>query len=305
MTKRTLVSIGLILSIISLSFSSVSAASDTLTITDGLDDVIDESGENVSYPDVDIYQIICEQDGENVELSLKLAPGGSIKESISSLYAIGLITSHAIYIGGLGDDGKGNIAFEIIATSSITEEDSTIAGQYSGFDTDTLTLTFKLMDDDERIISAFASVGYIVNLLSGTMYYDDLNLEGEESIFPDAGGPYSGKTKETITFTGSLDEGDPSDYEWIWMIDGTSNVLEGLNPTYKFLVPGTYSGTLYVYDSMGNYGIDYFDIEITGTSSGDGGVSGDDGGSGILIFIAIIVIVIIAGIAVVIYLMRR
>lgn len=67
---------------------------------------------------------------------------------------------------------------------------------------------------------------------------------------PNAGGPYSGRVGQTITFDGSLStdpEGKPLTYEWVFGDQGTGN---GMQPQHVYARPGTYVATLVVNDGI-------------------------------------------------------
>jgi hypothetical protein len=139
-------------------------------------------------------------------------------------------------------------------------------------------------------------------------YSDEVNpLDEEFFIEVDSGDTYTGKIGETIQFNGSLDQGDSSDYEWLWVIEETNDVLGGMgetNPSKVFNSPGTYNGNLYVFNENGVYGGENFLVTITGSQSGGNG-DDDGGGSGLTTFLILVIIIVIIGIAVVFFVMRR
>ena len=180
--------------------------------------------------------------------------------------------------------------------------------EYKGVGTNTLTVTFNLIKNIERIITCSAMTIDIQGYLDYSIYEE----EQENMIYPDAGGKdgvYEAKVGETVEFNGSLENGlNPSDYEWLWVIDDEANrLLEGQNPTHVFNIPANYSGTSYVYDSEGNYGMDDFVLTINASTTGGGTGTGGSSfsGSGLIMFIVLLAVIVIAGVAVIIYIIRR
>ena len=75
-----------------------------------------------------------------------------------------------------------------------------------------------------------------------------------------ANGPYSGYAGNSIQFHGSASGGNPP-YSWRWDF-GDGNVATEQNPTHVYASEGTYTVTLNVTDSLGNYAIDTTTVEI-------------------------------------------
>lgn len=304
MMKKILLSMILIMSLLIASINPVNAQSNTLTITDDINDVFGVFGEeetetNLSRPNVDIYQVICEQDGKDVSLSLKLAPGGVIQNSVTSIYIIGVVTTGGYsYNVVFGETEDGSTKWMVIATPILVEGgERELNCQIAGMNTDTVTVSFSLLKSYEKCISAFAAVREIVS--TSGYYGDELYPEFYPvgNLVIDAGGPYTGKKGKTINLTGTIENGDPSDYEWVWVIEETNTVLEGVNVSYTFKVVGNYTGILYAYDSNGNFGMDDFTVDISSPGS-SGGSSSNNGGGGtpgfeIIILLASLAIVVL------------
>jgi len=308
MMKKILLSMILIMSLLIASINPVNAQSNTLTITDDINDVFgeEETETNLSRPNVDIYQVICEQDGKDVSLSLKLAPGGVIQNSTTYGYTMGVLTTGGYaYTVSFGELIVGSNQWMVIATPVAVEgEETELNHQVSGMNTDTVTISFDLLKTNEKCISAYAMVYEISGKSYGDEVYFDRFYSGGNLVI-DAGGPYTGKKGKTINLTGTIENGSTSDYEWIWLIEETNTVLEGVNVSYTFKVAGNYTGILYAYDSNGNFGMDDFTVDISSPGS-SGGSSSNNGGGGtpgfeIIILLASLAIVVLL----VTFLMRK
>jgi len=322
MIKKIVVAILLILTFLMLSIT-VQAADETITLTDDINDVVRilEDGEiSVTKPNFDIEEITAIKTGDEVELRLKLIDGGIIEKStfsgtvlILNGYTIELQTSHHVYTAsylGLDIDeetlealeGLGGVAdpFDLKCFVQVDYTDYLEDISYTGEGENLLSITFDLYNDYEKLIGL---LGVVEALGEEFSYMDEAFIN--DTIKVDSGGHYSGKAGEKINYKGTLEEGDPSDYEWLWVIDDSSKMFEGAETSYnKLIKTGNYTGTLFVYDSMGSYGYDTFTVNITGSSSVNG-ANGGDTDSGIMLFIIIIAVVIIAGVAVVIFFIRR
>jgi len=298
--------------------TTVQAKIDTITITDVVDDVIyssEDENETVSRPNIDIYQVICNQDGKKISLSLKLKNDGKITTE-NSIYDLSLLTTHNTYEIMFGDEtlleeiGYGYKT--VIVTSNFIKGKTTelTNAEYKGVGTNTLTVTFNLIKNIERIITCSAMTMDIYGYIDYSIYEG----EQENMIYPDAGGKdgvYEAKVGETVEFNGGLENGlNPADYEWlwvIWVINDANKLLEGQNPTCVFNFPDNYSGILYVYNSEGYYGIDDFVVNINASTTGGGTGTGGSSfsGSGLIMFIVLLAVIVIAGVAVIIYITRR
>ena len=302
--------------------SVVNAAIDSITYNDDLDDVelvISGTLNVTDQQDLDIKQIICSQSGKTITLTLKLN-GGVIRNATNVGYVLTVTTSanklYTLFYGDLylleeDEEFKGIVDSVASVASASNEEDLNyidIEHQYSGIGTDSLVFEFDLSEDNERFIYATATVLELdsVNL---EYYMDDLNfidVDERNMLYPDVGGPYTAKINEVVNFNGSLETGNESDYEWYWILNEIDKTLYGTNPSYTFKVKGSYSGNLHVFDSNGKYGIMEFYVEVEGSSTGDNGDTSASGGlSGLTMFIILIAVVVIAGVAVVIYFLRK
>ena len=289
MKRKTLLIIFMTIGFLFASATNASAYSKTLTLTDDTDDVLktDIEGnttENFVYPDMDIQEIKCIQVGQKVTIALKLNDDGEIGGSLSATYLILLITTHESLgyfitysneilssFGGMDPilimDGNAN---------TINHTDYTVNNNI-------LSVEFNLQNSNEKIIYAGALLAES-SLDSGNEYTDyapdgfDLDLLGM-NLFVNAGGSYDTKTGESLTLKGTLEEGTASNYDWLWMIDDSAIEMTGDSPSYTFKIPGTYTGRVYVSDEEGNWGLDVFQVNVTGkdVSSGSSGSNGQPG----------------------------
>jgi len=300
------------ISILSISTGSITAQtqSNTITVSDATDDVVyinENTNETVSRPNLDISEVKCIQNGREVELQLKIA-NGAIQNNPLFLYTFILITTHDEYwIYFYDEDTNGEVdKNEWFIEGS--QETNIAVNDYSGIGGKTLTVSFDLPNRFEKCISVAGITSETAT--GGSMGYGDYApedfLTGEKLLEPDAGGPYTGKAGESITFSGSI-AGDAAKYTWLWQYDENRAMLEGQNPTHVFNIPGNYSGTLYVYDSEGNYGMDDFVLTINASTTGGGTGTGGSSfsGSGFIMFIVLLAVIVIAGVAVIIYIIRR
>lgn len=300
MIKKILMLTLLTISLLFTSTISVNAQSNTLIITDELNDVTGEEETNLSRPNVDIYQVICEQDDEEVSLSLKLAPGGVIQNSAEYSYVMGVLTTGGYaYTVSFGELIVEKNEWMVTATPLVgVGDDIELDYQVSGMNTDTVTISFDLLRSSEKCISAYAMV-YEFSLSKS--YVDEVYFERFYSggnLVTDAGGPYTGEKGKAINFKGTIENENASDYNWVWMIEEPNtntvvSVLEGVNVSYTFKIAGNYTGILYVYDSEGNFGMDDFTVDISPSTGSSGGNTGDGGIPGFEIITLIVAIAIL------------
>ena len=307
--KKTVISLILLSALVAACFN-VSAYSGTLTINDRTSDVYKTDDvdivENISHPDADIKKVTCTQTGQEVEISMQLEEGGTFGDDLLTYYIIYLITTGAspdlyyqiLYTSEVMNEGTtGNPIAILYGLDDVITEDS-----FSGKDTDTITFSFKLKDSSERIISLSALS--IKQVLTTNEQYADIapdNLETDDvgptgSLTVDAGGPYSVKSSNSLSLTGSIEDGVASDYTWLWKIDDSNIELDGQNSEHTFKLSGEYTGVLYVFDGEGNWGSDYFEVNVTsksGGSSSGGGETNDEPGFELVIVVAAIALIAI------------
>ena len=143
-------------------------------------------------------------------------------------------------------------------------------------------------------MSYLMKMGYN-NMEKADLEDESLDLELDVSI----SSPEKGKTGEDIDFSVAVSGGqEPYYYDWDFDGDGITD-SEEKNPTYSFDEPGTYNITVKVYDDITfSSGLDSvtFTVEV-----GTGG----DSSSSLTMFIALIAIIVIAGVAVLVYFIRK
>jgi len=306
MGKKTLMSAMILVILVIASAAIVSA--ETMTHTDATGDVLDINSENVSRPNLDIEQISAVKNGNEVELKLKLVEGGTIQTSSLTYmygYNIILITTHEMY----------NALYTGLDLSSLTPEDLegvsneelemyeelacfVVNGEgekvdiitYGGEGENELSIKFNLLNSNEQLISLSAESA---EQSSTQEFYDEYT--GEELTI-NVSSLYNATTGNPVIFEGNLEEGAASEYDWIWYFEETNTFLEGYNASNIFKIPDIYDGIVYVYDSDGNYGADFFSVNVTGKAINTNGNNGSPGFE---------VIVLLASIAVALVLLRK
>ena len=256
---------------LTVSMSVATAFDSTLTVTD-------ETGD-VSYFNVDIENVTCTQSGTEVEVQLKLAEGGRFEKSEETSYGIYLFVASPsllyfiLYTGAdLSDIPELGELGEVIVFRGF--EDFVDVNDYDVTD-NVLTVSFDLEKSNERVVGILASAEKYDDYGNGN-YSDSApdDVEGYEigNIEVDAGGFYEANVSEIVYFKGDLIEGNPSDYTWYWLFNGSLLTFEEQNPTYEFDIPGNYEGYLFVYDGKGNWGFDVFSVTVNkkGGSNGNG-----------------------------------
>ena len=285
-----------------VSISSVLAAPETHTIFDTPDtyDVTDSSGNIVSGKNyLDIKEASCTQDGKHVELKLKLTIDGKIQNSDMIFYAISLVTSENRYDIYFSNDS---------CTVTDFEQNEMEGVNYSGVGTGTLIISFYLSNSSEEYVFVYA-VAY-----ESTEEEDYVDYAPSENIplFDDAGIPETGVTGESISFSANASYGT-TPYTFLWKF-GDGKTSDEQNPTHTYDQAKTYKVIVLVTDTNDYSDVYYGTIEITAGDGGDqnGGDhnGGDNAGeessnSGLILFVVIIAIISIAGIAVVVYIIRR
>jgi PKD repeat protein len=272
----------------------VMAADETITINDGAGDVTDGSGKTVpDVTDIDFDTITYTRDDTDGTLEIEFV--GTVKKESGIFITAALATTENeytfIYINLMGmEEQYGSVITE--------ESEEDIDFTLTGFGTQKLTITFELLSDDEDYDSIMVYTG----MTGLDDEYVDIypNIISFEAIIE---GPTEGKVGESIQFSGST-TGGIGPYEWEWYIDedlDTDSTEQ--NPTFEFDEEGEYEIELFVTDSQENVGFNVTSITITSGSTN--GNNEDDGESPILLFVGLIVIIVIAGIAVLVFVIRR
>jgi hypothetical protein len=302
MNKKTYIFLLSIISMLVVSTVNVSAYDGTLTITDETGDVekTDEAGNvtpNNIYPDIDLKTLSFKQNGKQVDVTMKLADGGVFQEDLLTFYVIVLITTSPngeydiFYSGGLAIEAGS----PLIVLSNADEEGIESIDDYTGKGTDTLQFSFDLMDKNERLLSVL-----IMNTKDDYVDVYPQNIEdiGDINEVTDiqinAGGTYNITTGKSLQLSGAVVSGEiTNDHEWFWTFDDSSITLEGKNPTYTFNTPDNYTGTLYVYDGKGSWGLDNFEVIVTGASTNGGNNNNNQPGFELILVIAAVAITLL------------
>jgi PKD repeat protein len=325
-TRKIMISAAILTLLLGV-ITSVSAET-TEIVTDGEDDVIiisedmfsGETEDDITFertsekPNIDITKLtyIGDEDSTQVTLKLEVNSRGVIEdrndlEDIDPnattftgtviTYSLSLETSEDVYeIEYIA--GNCTVNYEPVTATKVDNE---------------LSVTFDLESSDETFVSlSGTTMQFDLNSLTDIKYYMDVAPDSElfEAIL---NGPTSAETGEEIEFTGDYEDTfglTASPYTYTWNFDdGTTSTQQ--NPTHTYQNPGDYYVKLTVEDSTGLSSEDSIKITVTAGSSTNGDTTnGDstndsDGGSGLLMFIAVIAVIVIIGVVALIFVIRR
>jgi PKD repeat protein len=202
----------------------------------------------------------------------------------------------------------------------ITYESTSETENISDFSIDSsgsvLEIPFDLLDESETY-NTMEAVSYYIKIpdlagdedpstLPETDYQQLIDMVPDVVLDVTIDAPSEGNVDEDIDFSGEAD-GGLSPYTWSWDFgDAATSTVQ--NPTHRYAENGTYEVTLYVTDSEGNQGVDYFTVDVSDSEPSDGGNQDGDTGSsnsGLILFVVVIAVILIAGIGIVIYIIRR
>ena len=293
---------GLILIIMLLtSMCQVNAAIErNITIIDDTGDVVNETGIEVAYDAADIKEMTCVQTGSRVVIEFKLV-GGDLNTSGVSIFGT-LKTTAFSYLGYIIIYGPLAAIFaidfpdfegDVLVLSESSEEPMNVLSE--SIEKTILSVSFNLDNSYERILGLYAQTLTNVDLETG--YSDEAPNDVEEvstgNLVIDAGEEYFANPGQTVQLQGTLEEGNPTDYDWLWVFDDSLISLEGRTTTYKFNIPGDYSGLLYAYDDEGNWGYGEFTVTVNETSSNNGGGNSNQPGFELVAVIGAIAIALV------------
>ena len=308
MLKKILILGMILVGLLIASTFTVSAADETRTLVDIEDDVVDsdfsEGTETIvsSKPNVDITKLEYEQDGQTVTITLtvkgKIENRGSMQdaldpESLDADYVLYMIQ----FSSSMDEYSIAYVNNEL----NISHSDGYLDPTSWSAATNELKATFELQDQDDTFSSILAvTFDAKIFALVGNMYND--LIPDDEPISVSIIGPDEAKTNETISFTGRTDS-EYSIYEWSWDFgDGESSNLK--NPSHKFTSPDTYVVKLTAGDTNLNYDTESFTITIADVAA-DPIDDEDDSIQPLLIFIGLIAIIAIAGVVVLIRVVKN
>ena len=281
------------------------SADNILTISDGSNDVLDKDANEISYPNLDISQVSVDSTNNQVDLSLTLIQGGKILDSgFVVAYSIYLTTNVNIYEAmysysetDLSDIGLSGTGVLVTAYKNDDYEQGTEVNvkSYSGIGDNELVISFDLLNSYEKCITIEGITMFLSDLAGTQTYIDELTVDSTDFPTVEAGGTYYINAKDKVTLEGSIESGNPANYNWLWTIDDTSVTKETQTAQHTFLIPGTYSGKLYVYDNQGRYREDSFTVQVNSTSSNNGnnGDNNEPGFEAIAVIFAIAIALII------------
>ena len=274
-----------------------------ITIKDPNCDVLKTDEENpVCYYDVDITNITCVQTGRRVDIEFKLAEGGIFKKTLDTIYSAELYTTsdldfgyYLIMYGAAISEYFQDVESDVVVFSleSIANNKSLDVISES-IEKNVLSVSFNLENSYERILN----IALVIEKTVGNISYSDQApdedvYENIGSLEITSGGEYFLDAGQTVQLQGNLVEGNPSDYEWLWIFEDGSIILEERTPTHKFNIPGDYMGTLYAYDDEGNWGMNYVTVTVNETSSGSGGGGNNQPGFELIIIIGAVAIALV------------
>jgi hypothetical protein len=314
MMKKIFV-IGLIVcSFFIVSISPVIAITDTHVITDIEGDVADEYGTNASssptinIKNIDIREMTYSRQDKRITLTLtvygNIQDTGNIDE-VESFTG----TNYVVYILLLYTSNESYTIYYVNKECRIAYQD--IIDNISDFSVagSTLTVPFDLLSNNEIYDEIGATTEYYKE--SGDNY-EDLSDTAPDLITLEvtADGPSEGKIGESIAFYGEAPGGTPEpEYAWLWDFDD-GNTSTDQNPIHSYEETGTYEVTLSVTDANYNEGSSSLTITISDAEPSNGGNNGgteegESSNSGLILFIVVIAVIFIAGIAVIVYIIRR
>jgi flagellar basal body-associated protein FliL len=301
MMKKVVI-VGFIVCLFVISAFLVSATDhEEKSFTDPEDDVLDYSGDEPiatdKKPNVDIVDITYVKDDKQVTLTLQvkgvIENRGDIQneESLNFVsYMISLYTlDHSYDIVYVNNDYNFTIDQDVASelTYHITDAGST------------LTFIFDLMSQDETYDTMEAATWDV----SITKMYMDGFPDTPEELTVKIAAPSTGKVGQSISFSATVSGGTSYEYEWDFG-DGNTSTIQ--NPTHTYQQEGTYTVSITVSDSdTGGYGADVATITVSASVTSSDGSDENSGSSGLLPFIVLVVVIVVAGIAVVVYVMRR
>lgn len=293
MKKKALI-IGLVVYFIVLaSTATVSAIDEFEEYTDDENDVLDMISEgNVSRPNIDIINVEYSRIGKNVKITLTVKGNIQNAGNIEDFENFPMIYYNVLLATDTNE-------YDIIYINKVVNLSNNAEDVSYDIDGSDLELSFTLDSDEEVYDSLIILTAEFSSMTE--FYADEFTSEEIQTFDVDAGGPYEGSVGEIIEFSGSVD-GGVSPYEWEWDLDGDfiTDSTER-NPTWTYDEKGDYDVTLTVTDSLGDQGFDFTSVEITGSGNGNN----DSDGSPLILFVALIVVIVIAGIAVLVFVIRR
>jgi hypothetical protein len=170
---------------------------------------------------------------------------------------------------------------------------------------DTLTISFELTSAEETYENLSATSTYIkANFSSmeseGLVYLSDLAPNPPLVVF-EAYASNIGSIGENIQFNGSVEPltGQPP-YTYRWDF-GDESISTQLNPTHTYTKAGEFTYTFTVTDQAGDSASETGKITI----STEGGSNGSGISNPMILFLAILAIVIVAGVVIIIWIIRR
>ncbi len=330
MHKRTILAVGLLL--VGLLVSAASVSAENRSITDIANDVVSvdfttsnstiiTSSPELPIEDIDIIGVTCNDNGAGT-VTMGLTVAGQINDrgNINDLLMTeepsdpnNLSYNTIGYTLNMSTNESDYMIYYVNGSCKLTIDDNidnltTVPFTKTG---NTLTLTFSLQSSLEEIEGFGAMTTFIKANISDAMTaedYTDLILYYQDSAPNEPLTILEAGTDQTLAAPGTpvkftcivvATTGEaPYTYHWVF---GDGQVADEQNPTHTYTKTGEFTYNCTVTDHHGTQ------VSEEGTIKIQGGSNGNIIGSGnmVLIFIAIIVIIAVAGIAIVVYLIRR
>lgn len=299
MKNKSLISIIVLLFVISFFAGTVIADNENKTLNDSQGDVIDGEGNIVIGKDeFDIDKIIYTNVNGLVTFEIQLH--GIITESPNITIILFMVTSDmtTYYLASEGVDVYG----EVLTSNEDYEQ---INVSFEGFGTSSLTYSFDLIDENEKYFYMMVQIGEVSEIDPNIFNYSDQYPDEDIILDAEIQSPETAKVGDNVQFSSLVIDGTPPfTYKWDFNDDGVID-SELQNPQHIFTETGEYYITLIVQDDTGNIGGNSTYINIISESSNGSQDEKNNQSSGLTLFIILIVIVVLAGIAVVVYLIRR
>jgi len=292
MLKKALI-IGMIAINLLIAAASVSASDQTLIFNDKKDDVMDADNNYLEgIDDYDMKTITYTKEDKQVTIEIEVH-GTTDPDALS------------IVIYFITDQGEYFIFTEAGESAGVNIEFAPIPVTAEGFGTSIITYSFEVEDDDEELDTILVQFAKPDDDPINPAIYEDIFPNLDDFLDVNIIAPLEGKVNERISFSSTVEGGvEPLKYEWDFDGDGEVDSTKA-DPSYRFKGPGNYTISLAVTDSSFVLGGNITEIRITGSSSSSDDDDESDDSSSLMIFIALLAVIVIAGIAVVIFIMKR
>lgn len=318
-----------------------SASAAMQTVRDSTGDVLDDLAMELVDPDtakydvdnVDLTKVTYEKNGNTMDLTMEvnglIDNQGSLDQFLAydtgdvDPFSLNLdLVAYLFTINTLTLAGETSTYVILyvneqcdITSESITGETINITENSCESSSDTLSISFDLLTTTESLDAVTAGTtaikmdfSQLQDILEGGGDIDDLDdldvysySDILDTLTVEIQGPYTVNTGESLTVSATVDGGTVP-YSWSWDF-GDDETSTSETPSHTYGEEGEYTLAVTVEDADGRSGTDT--ARVTVTDNGNGGDGDDEGTSNLLLFGAIILVITIAGVAVIIYIIRR